>query len=45
MAIVIEGGIQIGAGISIDRDNLGIVSDGLTLNIDAGNSSSYSGSG
>ena len=45
MAINIGSGIQIGGGIAIDRDNLSLVSSGLTLHIDAGNSSSYSGSG
>lgn len=45
MPITIGSGIQIGSGISIDVAAAGLVSDGLTLHIDAGNSSSYSGSG
>lgn len=45
MAIVIESGIQIGTGISIDRDDLGLVLDGLTLHLDPANTASYPGSG
>ena len=45
MPIYIESGIQIGAGINIDVPASALVLDGLTLHIDAGNSSSYSGSG
>lgn len=49
MSIGIGGGITIGGGISIDVEAApaasGIVTSGLTFDIDAANSSSYSGSG
>ena len=45
MPISIGGGIRIGGGITIDGSSTSIVSTGLVFDIDAGNSSSYSGSG
>ncbi len=46
MALVIEGGIQIGGGISITPvAESQIVQSGLQLYLDAGNSASYPGSG
>jgi hypothetical protein len=46
MALVIEGGIQIGGGISITPVGVSqIVQSGLQLHLDAGNAASYPGSG
>ena len=44
MPLTIESGIIVGGGINI-LSSAGLVTDGLTLNLDAGDSASYPGSG
>ena len=44
MPLTIESGITLGGGINI-LSSAGLVTDGLTLNLDAGDSASYPGSG
>lgn len=45
MPLTIESGIIVGGGINILSIGDGLVTSGLTLNLDAGDSASYSGSG